>query len=95
MDESIREIAHIASGYAGSSLQLPIDDVSSFHCLSAIHQAEPLYVQTFLAAPLLILCEFMHYMEFSSINFTGWQVNGKECDSGLHSSPHIELEVTT
>jgi len=67
----------------------------SFHCLSAIRRVEPLYVQTFPAAPLLILREFMQYMKFSSINFTGWQVNGKECDSGLHSSPLIELEVTT
>jgi hypothetical protein len=38
MDEFIREIAHTASGYAGSSLQLSVDDVNSFHCLSAIHQ---------------------------------------------------------
>jgi hypothetical protein len=53
MDEFIREIAHTASGYAGSSLQLPIDDVNSFHCLSAIHQAEPLYAQAFPEVPRL------------------------------------------
>ncbi len=74
MDASIREIAHIASGNAGSAMQLPIEAVEEVFSLLASHSlgraASSVGIPgspTF-AATLLILREFMHHLRFSSIS---------------------------
>jgi exopolyphosphatase/pppGpp-phosphohydrolase len=76
MDESIREIAHVASGHAGSSLQLHIDSVEQIFSILVSHTSGRTVIRsdipgsTAFATTLLILREFMHHMKFSSISIT-------------------------
>jgi hypothetical protein len=75
-DASIREIAHIATGHAGTALQLPIDAVEQVFSLLASHSlGRPASIAGIsgslaFAATLLILREFMHHLRFLSINVT-------------------------
>lgn len=75
-DASIREIAHIAGGHAGSALQLPVDAVEQVFALLASHSlgrpasSAGIPGSPVFAAMLLILREFMHHLNFSSISVT-------------------------
>jgi len=75
-DPYTREIVHVASGHAGSAMQLTIDAVEQVFSLLASHSlgrpassagisADPAF-----AAALLILREFMHHLRFLAIHVT-------------------------
>ena len=75
-DPYTREIVHVASGHAGSAMQLTIDAVEQVFSLLASHSlgrpassagisADPAF-----AATLLILREFMHHLRFLAIHVT-------------------------
>jgi exopolyphosphatase/pppGpp-phosphohydrolase len=72
-DESIREIAQIASGQTGSTMQLSIDAVEQiFSLLASYSLGRPassagIPGSITFAATLLILREFMHHLKFASI----------------------------
>jgi exopolyphosphatase/pppGpp-phosphohydrolase len=75
-DECIREIAHIASGHAGASMQMSLDAVEQvFSLLAGYAQGRPaasagIPGNTTFAATLLILREFMHHLKFPSISIS-------------------------
>lgn len=75
-DESIREIAHLATDHAGLALLLSIDDVERVFSLLASHSlgrpatSAGIPGNPAFAATLLILREFMHHLRFSSISVT-------------------------
>jgi exopolyphosphatase/pppGpp-phosphohydrolase len=80
-DETIREIAQIAGGPAGTSMHLSVDAVEQVFSLLAGHSpgrpasnagipGSPAF-----AATLLILREFMHHLKFSSISVTARLAN--------------------
>ncbi len=75
-DPYIREIVHIASGHAGSAMQLTIDAVEQVFSLLCSHSlGRPasragISSNPAFAATLLILREFMHHLRFVAINVT-------------------------
>jgi exopolyphosphatase/pppGpp-phosphohydrolase len=75
-DTSIREIAQIANGPEGSTLQISIEAVEQvFELLASRSQGIPASIagvpdSPAFAAWLLILREFMHHLKFTSIRVT-------------------------
>ncbi len=75
-DESISEIAHLASGHAGSALLLSIEAVEQVFSLLAGHSlgrpasSAGIPASPAFAATLLILREFMHHLKFPSISIS-------------------------
>ena len=73
-DDSIRDIAHIASGHTASASQLPIQAVEQvFSLLVSYSLGRPAASAGIpgspeFAATLLILREFMHHLKFSAIS---------------------------
>jgi exopolyphosphatase/pppGpp-phosphohydrolase len=75
-DPYIREIVHIASGHAGSAMQLTIDALEQVFSLLASHSlgrpasSAGISSNPAFAATLLILREFMHHLRFLAIHVT-------------------------
>lgn len=75
-DPYIREIVHVASGHAGSAMQLTVDAIEQVFALLASHSpGRPpsiagTSVNPAFAATLLILREFMHHLRFLAIHVT-------------------------